>query len=214
MGRPSRNIDQVLLDSGLALLPRTGARRLSVRQVAEHAGVNLGMFHYHFRTKENFVRAVLERMYEEMFSDLELQVDARSAAPVKLRKLLATLGRFAVKHRLLIARLVSETMSGERLAADFLQRNVPRHLKLIADVIGRGQQEGTIVNESIPLLVAFTVGAVAGPLLLGTALEQNGLVTRRAASGLRANVASEQSLNRRIELVLRALTTHPGEEIE
>ena len=212
MARPSQNIDQALLDSGLALLPQTGTRNLSIRQVVEHANVNLGMFHYHFRTKENFVRAVLERMYEEMFEQLELQVVAADPAPEGLRKLLSTLARFARKHRLLMVRLVAETMGGEALPADFLRRNVPRHLKLIAEILARGQRDRTIVEGAIPSLVAFVVGAVAGPLLMGSALEQHGLATRAGLSALRAHVVSEPAVAQRIALVLRAVTTKKAED--
>ena len=49
MARPSQNVDQRLLEAGLALLPQTGCAGLSVRRLADHAGVNLGMFHYHFK---------------------------------------------------------------------------------------------------------------------------------------------------------------------
>jgi AcrR family transcriptional regulator len=205
MPRPSQNIDKALLDAGLALLPKTGSRDLSVRQLVEHAGVNLGMFHYHFRTKENFVRAVLERVYEQMFSELVLQVNPATPAPANLRNLLSTLAKFARKNRLLMARLVSETMSGERLPADFLRRNVPRHLKLIAEVVARGQREGTIVAVPVPALVAFIVGAVAGPLLIGSALEQHGLLPPPAAAALKSHVLSAAAIERRIDLVMRSV---------
>ncbi|MEO7760399.1 MAG: TetR/AcrR family transcriptional regulator [Casimicrobiaceae bacterium] len=214
MARPSRNIDQRLLDAGLELLPQTGCRSFSVRQLVEHAGVNLGMFHYHFKTKENFVRAVLERMYEEMFSELALQVNPALPALTGLRNLLRTLAKFARKHRLLMVRLVSETMSGERLPADFLKRNVPRHLKLIAETLARGQCEGNIVPGPVPMLVAFAVGAVAGPLLMGSALEQHGLMPAGAAAALRTHVVSEAALNARIDLAIRALQRHTGEELQ
>ena len=42
---PPHNIDQLLLDAGLALLPSTGCAGFSVHKLARHAGVNLGMFH-------------------------------------------------------------------------------------------------------------------------------------------------------------------------
>ena len=64
MPRPSQNVDQLLIDAGLELLPETGCAGLSVRKLTEHAGVNLGMFHYHFRNKDNFVRTLLQRTYE------------------------------------------------------------------------------------------------------------------------------------------------------
>lgn len=210
MARPSRNIDQALLDAGLALLPETGTRNLSIRQITERADVNLGMFHYHFRTKENFIRAVLARVYEEMFAELVLQVSASATAPANLRNLLGTLARFARKNRRLMVRLVSETMSGERLPADFLRRNVPRHLQLIAQVLAQGQREGTLVPGPMPMLVAFVVGAVAGPLLLGTALEQHALVPQAALSAVRAQILSEAAMQARIDLVLRALEILPG----
>ena len=61
MPRPSQNIDEALLRSGLALLPRLGCSGLSVRRVAEHAGVNPAMFHYHFQSKAVFLRSVLQQ---------------------------------------------------------------------------------------------------------------------------------------------------------
>ena len=62
MSRPSRNVDALLLRAGRELYPETGAAGLSIRKVAERAGVNLGMFHYHFRTKEAFVRQLLQAL--------------------------------------------------------------------------------------------------------------------------------------------------------
>ena len=59
MPRPSRNIDQLLIAAALELLPNAGTSVLTIRQVCQHAGVNLGMFHYHFKTRDVFLRAVL-----------------------------------------------------------------------------------------------------------------------------------------------------------
>jgi len=163
------------------------------------------MFHYHFKTKENFVRAVLERVYEEMFAELVLQVNPSTPALTNLRSLLRTLAKFARKHRLLMARLVSETMIGEKLPADFLKRNIPRHLQLIAETVAQGQREGSIAAGPLPMLVAFIVGAVAGPLLMGSALEQHDLLPPAGIAGLKTFVLSEDAMNQRIDLVIRGL---------
>ncbi|UUZ51051.1 hypothetical protein LP420_16605 [Massilia sp. B-10] len=58
-------------------------------------GVNLGMFHYHFKNKDNFIRAVLQRLYEAMFADLQLQADAGADALSGLRAAFTVLGGFA-----------------------------------------------------------------------------------------------------------------------
>ena len=96
MPRPSRNVDAALLRAGRALYPATGIRGLSVRKVAERAGVNVAMFHYHFGSKEQFVRMLLAQMYDAMFEKLSLV--AGGGDPVaSLRAALLVLGRFAAQ---------------------------------------------------------------------------------------------------------------------
>ena len=70
MPRPSRNLDRALLAAGRELFPARGCAGLSVREVADAAGVNLGMFHYHFKSREAFLRALLQSVYEDLSSEL------------------------------------------------------------------------------------------------------------------------------------------------
>jgi AcrR family transcriptional regulator len=51
--------DQRLVDTALEMAKHSGLSNLKLRDVAQKAGVNLGMFHYHFKTKDQFTRAVL-----------------------------------------------------------------------------------------------------------------------------------------------------------
>ena len=105
MPRPSQNIDQLLIDAALELLPQTGVRKLSIRQVAQHAGVNLGMFHYHFKTKDAFAAAVLQQLYDGMFASLKLE-SLSSTSPIEnLRSALMVLARFGLNQRQLLVRL-------------------------------------------------------------------------------------------------------------
>ena len=63
MPRPSRAVDEAMLRAGRALLPRLGCRGLTQRALAAHAGVQPGMFHYHFGSKDDFLRALLQQLY-------------------------------------------------------------------------------------------------------------------------------------------------------
>jgi TetR/AcrR family transcriptional regulator, repressor for neighboring sulfatase len=49
-----------VLDATVELLAESGPRTLSVRQVAERAGVNHALVHRHFGTKDEIVRRALE----------------------------------------------------------------------------------------------------------------------------------------------------------
>ena len=200
MARPSQSIDQLLLDAGLALLPLTGCAGLSVRRLTEHAGVNLGMFHYHFKTKENFIKAVLQRTYEEMFAALALRVNPAHPPLRNLRDALGVLGSFGLKNRRLLVRILGDAMGGEPLATGFLKDNLPRHIKVIASLVRQAQSEGSLASAPLPQVIAFMAGAVAAPILAATALQQS-----PGAEGQAALVLSEQALAQRIEFALRGL---------
>lgn len=201
MARPSQYIDQLLLDAGLELLPVTGCAGLSVRRLTEHAGVNLGMFHYHFKTKDNFIKAVLQRTYDEMFSALTLRVNPAHPPVQNLRDALGVLGSFGIKNRRLLVRILGDAMSGDPLAAEFLKANLPRHIEVIASLVQEAQWEGSIAKAPVPQVIAFMAGAVAAPILVSTALQQS--PTAQAAAAL---VLSEQALAQRIEFALHGLT--------
>ncbi len=203
MARPSQNIDQLLLDAGLALLPLTGCAGLSVRRLTEHAGVNLGMFHYHFKTKENFIKAVLQRTYDEMFSALTLRVNPAHPALQNLRDALGVLGRFAIQNGRLLLRIMGDAINGEPLAAGFLKANLPRHVTVIAALVQQAQQEGSLARAPVPQVMAFMAGAVAAPILVGTALQQQS--PGADATSAAGQVLSEQALAQRIEFALRGL---------
>ncbi|MES2316581.1 MAG: TetR/AcrR family transcriptional regulator [Pseudomonadota bacterium] len=138
MSRPSQKIDDQLIASGMALLPETGCAGLSVRKLVEHAGVNLGMFHYHFKNKDNFIRVVLQRLYEGMFADLQLQAAAGGDAIDSLRAAVTVLGSFARANRAMLLMLVSEAMQGEPLSLQFLRENLPRHVGVILRLVMQG----------------------------------------------------------------------------
>ncbi|MEO8627863.1 MAG: TetR/AcrR family transcriptional regulator [Betaproteobacteria bacterium] len=205
MVRPSQNIDKRLLAAGAELLPATGCKGLSVRQLVEHAGVNLGMFHYHFKSKDNFIRTVLEQTYEEMFSALVLQVSEVHSPLESLRGALRVLGRFGRKNRVLMVTLVSEAMAGEALPAAFLRANLPRHITIIAQLVARAQRDGSIVKAPVPAVLAFLMGSVAAPLLLGSAITRHGVLPPETAALIEKSVLSERALDQRIEFALRGL---------
>ena len=212
MSRPSQKIDDQLIAAGIALLPETGCAGLSVRKLVEHAGVNLGMFHYHFKNKDNFIRVVLQRLYEGMFADLQLHAEAGPDPVDSLRAAVTVLGSFAREHRAMLLMLVSEAMQGEPLALQFLRENLPRHLGVIARLVMRGQAKGRIVAVPVPQLLPFMLGAIAGPVLAGGAVERHAALPPEFAALAQGALLSAEALSLRIELALRAIAIPPPQE--
>ena len=205
MPRPSKQIDLALLASGMALYPAAGAAGLTVRAVAEHAGVNPAMFHYHFSSKEVFLRALLQRMYEEMYGDMASRAQAEGPALERLRGALFGIAVFARGQRRLLARLITDAIHGEPVATQFLRENGPRHVGLLFGLVQESVAEGalpdlprlqqpSLLMGSVVLPVVFIGGvfdALAHPLLSPAVLAEQ--------------VMDDAAIAQRIGLALAAL---------
>ena len=78
--------DQILA-AVLACLGEGGFDAVSMRAVAQGAGVPLGSLHYYFRSKEEMVGAALERSVEELIADIVRDVDESAPPRTRLRSL-------------------------------------------------------------------------------------------------------------------------------
>ena len=206
MPRPSRNLDQALLEAGRELFPDRGCAGMSVREVADAAGVNLGMFHYHFKSREAFLRAVMQQGYEAMFATLSLEVSRPADTVSTLRYALRAIARFVRDNRRFLARLLADALSGERCARDFMRENLPRHLDILRALIAKGQKEG--VFAPVPLMQAMGVcaGSLAMPILAGGAMIDTGMLEPATAKALDTTLLTDAAIDQRIELALRAIS--------
>jgi AcrR family transcriptional regulator len=206
MPRPSQGIDQALLRSGLDLLPQLGCAGLSVRKVAEHAGVNPAMFHYHFGSKEAFLRTLLQQLYEQMYARLSAGA-GQEGQPVlqRLEAALLTLAAFAREHRALVGRLVIDAANGEAVVHDFVRANAPRHLGLLLALLAEAERAG-VLRPAPPLQrFVFLMGAVLSPMLVAPAIAALGVAPAIVAAGVQEQVLSDEAILQRVRLALHAL---------
>jgi AcrR family transcriptional regulator len=209
MPRPSRNLDRALLAAGRALLPQRGCAGLSVREVAEAADVNLGMFHYHFKTRDAFLRELLQSMYEEMFSQLTVTRPEAEGPVEGLRAALRFLGRFLRANRPILARVMADALCGDPIAVEFLRKNMPRHLGHLRALVELGQKQGLFAPMPVEQALGFCAGSLAMPIIFGGAVAESGGLPARVARGIEKSLLSDSAIDQRIELALGAITTSP-----
>lgn len=207
MPRPSRNIDKLLIKTGLEMLPETGVTHMNVREVVQRAQVNLGMFHYHFKTKDAFVRIILQEIYEQMFASIVHVLDDQASAIDNLRRVLTTLARFARDNRRTLLSMILDLKSNEPLTLEFVSANFPRHLLLIRQLVEKGQKEGQIVPLPVPMITAFIAGGVAMPSLIGGTitdlhLEHIALIKPM----VEAAILSDEAIDQRIRMALKGVS--------
>lgn len=205
MSRPSSQADQALLASGRALYPLGGCTGLSVRRVAEHAGVQPGLFHYHFRNKNAFLAAVLQGLYEDAFAALSAAAAGPGPAVERLGAVLRLLGELLRDQGAVIARIVIDLAQGEPAVADFVRANAPRHLALLAGLLDEAERAGQIRPMPPLQRMAFVMGAVAAPLIVARGLLALQPEHPLLADRIGPDMLSAAATSARVELVLSAL---------
>lgn len=212
MPRPSRNIDQVLLSSGRTLFPEHGCAGLSLRRLAEHAQVNVGMFHYHFQSKDNFLRVLLQQMYDEMFRQLQEEVSQQGTAILRVRQSLCLLGRLMREHGAWLGRVWADAGHQEPVALQFLQNNGARHVMLLLSLLEHAAQEGALLPMAPMQRLTFLMGAVVAPMLIAPSAIAMGIAPLQLSEQVHTDVLSDQGIAERVERALAALT-YPHKEL-
>jgi AcrR family transcriptional regulator len=204
--RPSRNLDRALIAAGRALFPERGCGAMSIREVADAAGVNLGMFHYHFKSREIFLRALMQQAYEEMFARLSLEAVSDADPVASLRSALRAIARFVRDNRAFLARVLADALSGEKCAREFLRDNLPRHLGVLRALIEAAQKEGRLAQIPVTQAIGTCAGALAMPVFVGGALIDSGMLAPATARAIETTLLSDAALDQRIDLVLAAIS--------
>lgn len=195
-----------LLEAGRRLAEREGLQALRLRAVARKAGVNVGLFPYHFGSKRRFVRRMLQDIYDEFFGRLSLESSAGGDALARLRRALIVFGLFVREERRVLTFLFAEAARGDREVFSYLEANAPRHARVIAGLVAQGQKARRLKDLPLPVAVAFALGGMGAPNILITAVERGGSArARRRVREWSEEFLSDRAVERRADLVLAAL---------
>lgn len=205
MARPSKNIDQTLLQSGRALFPHCGCCDMSLRNLTEHAQVNMGMFHYHFRSKDNFLSILLQSMYEELFVQLQAETLHPGSAIQRLRQTLNLLARLLREHGAWLSRVWLDASRGDIVAQQFLQKNAPRHMQLILALIQQAMAEKELAQVAPMQAFTFLMGSIAAPMLIAPRVMQLGFAPAFLQEQMQETVLSDTGIAERVDRALFAL---------
>ncbi|MBH9578683.1 TetR/AcrR family transcriptional regulator [Inhella proteolytica] len=205
MPRPSNQQDQLLLATGRRLYPQWGCAGLTVRMLAQEAGVNPGMVHYHFGSKEGLLAALLQQTYDEMYAGLIERAGAVGPEQDRLAQAVTLLARFVRDHRAFVGRVWADVLAGEQVALEFLQRNGPRHLALLMPLLSATQSEpGTEDAPGLGKLV-FVLGSVVAPILVAGGARALGVLPAALHAPLDREVLSDEAIQQRVDWALAAL---------
>ncbi|MGE4384274.1 MAG: TetR/AcrR family transcriptional regulator [Endomicrobiaceae bacterium] len=157
MTRPSHNIDLLLLEKGEELILEVGFEQFSIRGVCKKAGVNLGMFHYYFKTKEHFVKVLFEHLFgKHIVAQKEVILNHKKGID-KLKALLFLRARLGKRNKQLSFLFMKEIFTSG--LSKIIEEHHKQEIKFLISLIKQCQDEGEIskklsMSHIIPIIIA------------------------------------------------------------
>ncbi len=212
MTRPSRNTDKLLIQAAKELIPKTGISGLTIRDVSKKAGVNLGMFNYHFKTKDAFIDKLLVETYEDFFTNFKIESATGGTPKERLKNAVMTIAFFVRDNRQIFIMVAKEIALGNKVIIDFIKKHMTRHIEILVKLTHECQKEGYIINLPLLQVLPFIMGSVMATNLLVTAIERfspvssSGIMRELFAMAADKTLLADKAIVQRVDMALNALT--------
>ena len=175
MARPSKHLDEKLLKLGHKMMLKGGASEISINKLCRAAKVNNGMFVYHFKSRDAFIRDVFGRIFDQYFSELQL-IAAKGETPAeRLENAVIKVSAFLTQHQQFVVNLIRDGMNGEKVILDLLKKFAPLELSILVGLIIECQKAGQISKEFEAFEVLAMLGGTAPlPIFLARLFKEIG----------------------------------------
>lgn len=175
-GRAS--VRKALISTAAVLFAQQGVKSVSVRQLAKAAGVNHGLVHRHFGSKEGLLKAVMTRLAEDVAQAMGAPPRDERLPDLFVKSLRATVGGL---HWKILARAMLDGAPPSELQQDF-----PVVERLMA-AARRDNPSGLSDEALVTLVLTVTLGLLVFEPYLKLATgqtDQQWANTRRELSAL------------------------------
>ena len=165
-GRPKRAervepSGKPLLDAAIDCFARYGYQGTSIDRIARHAGVTKGALYHHYRDKEELLFEAVSARVGEFEQHVLEEVGPATDTLASLKRVIDACFFYATvsNHRRFIITLMVEALDvNPKLSAKF-QRILRRMRYFLADVVRRGQADGSVRADVDPEQTATLIAA-------------------------------------------------------
>lgn len=197
--------EKKLIQAGIRLAKVHGLK-FSVRQLCAKSKVNLGLFHYYFKNKENFDKQLLLAVYQQMLADITPRLSPDMTPRENIKTILLALHRFAYSNRMFLSSLLGDVLSGNKQMLHFLTKNFTQHAALLLHELKRADICPTLKNQPLPALMSGLAFPVIFPQIFMGLLERVGVSSVPFdTTPLQHIVEDEANLTARIEHSLNSI---------
>jgi AcrR family transcriptional regulator len=137
-----------IAEAALAILESEGAEAVSMRRVAEAAGVTAMAIYHHFRNREALLGAITDREFAKLLGYIE-QAPKRGSTERRLARVMEAYVDYALDRPRIFDYVFAEAReSARRYPDDFRARRSPT-LNPVADAVARAIERGEFKKDDV-----------------------------------------------------------------
>ena len=156
------DLKNALIKAGVEILAKEGVDGLSLRKVAERAGVSHSAPYAHFPDKQSLIAAISTEGFNQLYTELEAAVSPHSRNPKKqLIEGAKAYVRFAEENTDTFKIMFSGVLEKEKDYPSFVEIS-SKTFKLVVDVVQACQHAGLLPNAPADLMAVSVWGQVHG----------------------------------------------------
>lgn len=163
------DLKNALIKAGVEILAKEGVGGLSLRKVAQRAGVSHSAPYAHFQDKQSLIAAISTEGFNQLYAKLELAISPFSNNPRKqLTEGIKAYVHFAEENTDTFKIMFSGVLEKEKEYPSFVEIS-SKTFKLVVDVVRACQDAGILPAASADLMAVSVWGQVHG--IVSLALE-------------------------------------------
>jgi len=163
------DLKNALIQAGVEILAKEGMGGLSLRKVAQHAGVSHSAPYAHFPDKQSLIAAISTEGFNQLYNELEAAISPHAKTPKKqLIEGAQAYVRFALKNSDTFKIMFSGVLEKEKDYPSFVEIS-SKTFKLVMEVVQACQNAGVLPAAPANLMAVSVWGQVHG--IVSLALE-------------------------------------------
>lgn len=172
---------QLLLDAALRIISRKGYSSATVDEIVREAGVSKGVAYYHFKSKADIAKDILDKGIDDIIARFEHAAESAPDAPSALNDMLELFASELYDNREFARFLTTELWRDGRVWSTHMREKTQGLIDIIAAQLVRGQAEGSLRAVSDPEFCAVSlVGMVITDAMYYAGMEGEPLLDKQA----------------------------------
>jgi AcrR family transcriptional regulator len=164
-GQPRRETKARILDAADAIFVRRGIDGARMQDIADHAGINKALLHYHFRTKADLARAVWLRIASSFVPGIMSMLASDLSLSDKIDQFVEAYHTRLTQHPYLLAYVISESARRPDVVEDFYSPERRRAARRMVGKLREQIDEQVAAKKMAPLSAEQFVVTLAGSCL-------------------------------------------------